>query len=130
MACAPAARPQPVQVWEDSARVLLRAQRYRLTFTVDEQTHRLSGTLENRSSGDLFGATGTLLPVTGGAVLTAEISAGDAPRLNASLLGFGVSGLSLKAGALLSGRVSGRDFAGTLRVGGLNAPLTLRQTAP
>ena len=59
-ACAPAARPQPVQVWEGSARVLLTEQRYRLTFTVNPATHALSGTLANLSSGDRFEATGTL----------------------------------------------------------------------
>lgn len=131
-ACAPAAQPQPqpVQVWEGSARVLLREQNYRLTFTVEPVGHRLSGTLDNRSSGDRFSMTGTLLPVEVGAELTAQISAGESPQLSASILGLGVSGLSLKADALLSGRVTGRRFTGTLRVGGLSSPITLRQTAP
>ncbi len=97
-----------MQVWEGSARVLLREQNYRLTFTVEPVGHRLSGTLDNRSSGDRFSVTGTLLPVEVGAELTAQISAGESPKLSASILGLGVSGLSLKADALLSGRFRAR----------------------
>ncbi|GGM05980.1 hypothetical protein [Deinococcus aerophilus] len=126
-ACAPAVRPQPVQVWEGSARILLRTQDYRLTFTVDPVTHLLSGSLDNRSSGDRFEARGTLLPGPDGAELTAQLTAGDSPRLNASVLGFGVSGLSPKADALLGGRVTGDLFTGSLRVGGVRYPLNLKR---
>lgn len=126
--CAPGPSRQPVQVWEGSARVALREQLYRLTFTVNPNTFELSGTLENRSSGDRFQAAGTLLPVPGGAELTAQITAGSSARLNASLLGFGVSGVALKSDALLTGRVAGEAFEGTLRVGGVPYPLTLRRT--
>ena len=129
-ACAPqlqAVPPQPVQVWEGTGRVLLREQSYRLTFTADPRTHLLSGTLENRSSGDRFQAAGTLLPGPDGAELTAQVTAGSGARLNASVLGFGVSGLSLKADALLSGRVVGEVFRGALRVNGVAYPLELRR---
>ena len=125
-ACAPQLQT-PVQVWEGTGRVLLREQSYRLTFSADPQTHQLAGTLENRSSGDRFQASGTLLPVEGGAELTAQITAGSGARLNASVLGFGVSGLSLKADALLSGRVAGEVFQGSLRVNGVAYPLELRR---
>ena len=126
-ACAPAVRPQPVQIWEGSARVLLTVQQYRLTFTVDPVSHALSGTLANLSSGDRFEASGTLLPTGDAAELTAQVTPGSAPRLNAGFLGFGISGLSLKAEALLSGQVTGDLFAGSLRVNGLRYPLTLRR---
>ncbi|GGL70721.1 hypothetical protein GCM10010840_06050 [Deinococcus aerolatus] len=126
-ACAPAARPQPVQVWEGSARVLLTVQQYRLTFTVNPVSHALSGTLTNLSSGDRFEATGTLLPASDGAELTAQVSPGSAPRLNAGILGFGVSGVSVKADALLSGRITADGFLGSLRVNGVRSALTLRR---
>jgi hypothetical protein len=126
-ACAPAVRPQPVQVWEGSARVLLSVQQYRLTFTVDPLSHALSGTLANLSSGDRFEASGTLLPAIEGAELTAQVTPGSAPQLNAGILGFGISGLSLKSEALLSGQISGDLFSGSLRVSGLRYPLTLRR---
>lgn len=126
-ACTPALKPQPVQVWEGSARILLRTQDYRLTFTVDPVTHLLSGSLENRSSGDRFGAQGTLLTGPYGAELTAQLTAGEAPRFNASVLGFGVSGVSPKADALLGGRVAGDLFTGSLRVAGVRYPLSLNR---
>lgn len=126
-ACAPAVRPQPVQVWEGSARVLLTVQQYRLTFTVDPVTHALSGTLANLSSGDRFEAGGTLLPAGDGAELTAQVTPGNAPRLNAGILGFGVSGVSLKADAFLSGQIKENLFSGSLRVNGIRYPLTLRR---
>ncbi|GGO21770.1 hypothetical protein [Deinococcus humi] len=126
-ACAPAVRPQPVQTWEGSARVLLSVQQYRLTFTVDPVSHALSGTLANLSSGDRFEASGTLLPAGDAAELTAQVTPGSAPRLNAGILGFGISGLSLKAEAMLSGQITGELFAGSLRVNGLRYPLTLRR---
>lgn len=126
-ACAPAVRPQPVQVWEGSARVLLTEQRYRLTFTVNPVNYALSGTLANLSSGDRFEAAGTLLPGAGGTELSAQVTPGTAPRLNAGILGFGISGVSLKSGAFLSGQVRGGLFDGSLRVSGIRYPLTLRR---
>ncbi|CAM3641546.1 hypothetical protein [Deinococcus frigens] len=127
VACAPAVRPQPVQVWEGSARVLLSVQQYRLTFTVSPVSHALSGTFVNLSSEDRFEATGTLLPGVDGAELSAQVTPGSAPRLNAGILGFGISGVSLKADAFLSGQVRGDLFTGSLRVSGLRSPLTLRR---
>lgn len=93
-ACAPQA--QPVQVWEGSGRVLLRDQSYRLTFTVNDQTHALRGVLENRTSGVKYLVDGTFLPVQGGAEVTAKVTAGDGAKLNASILGFGVSNVALR----------------------------------
>lgn len=126
-ACAPAARPQPVQVWEGSARVLLTVQHYRLIFTVDPVSHALSGTLANLSSGDRFEAAGTLLPAGDVAELSAQVTPGNAPRLNAGILGFGISGVTLKSDAFLSGQVRGGLFDGSLRVNGVRYPLTLRR---
>ncbi|MDV6375210.1 hypothetical protein [Deinococcus arenicola] len=126
-ACAPAARPQPVQVWEGSARVLLTVQAYRLTFTVNPVSYALSGTLANLSSGDRFEGTGTLLPSGDGAELSVQVTPGTVPRLNAGILGFGIGGVSLKADAFLSGQVKGDLFDGSLRVNGIRYPLTLRR---
>ncbi|RJF73471.1 hypothetical protein D3875_19900 [Deinococcus cavernae] len=116
-ACAP--RPQPVQVWEGSGRVLLQEQLYRLTFTVNDQTHALRGQLQNRNNGVNYFVDGTFLPVQGGAEITAKASAGDGAKLNASLLGFGVSNITPKSDALLTGRVTGNTFDATLTVNGL-----------
>lgn len=124
--CAPSA--QPVQTWEGSARVALREQRYRLTFTVNDQTHDLRGQLENRTSGDRFSVSGTWLPVGASATVTAQVSPGESPTLRASLLGFGVGDLPLKASALLTATVSGTNMAGELRIGGLNYPVQFRRT--
>lgn len=126
-ACVPAARPQPVQVWEGSARVLLTVQQYRLTFTVDPVSHALSGTLANLSSGDRFEAGGTLLPAGDAAELSAQVTPGDAPRVHAGILGFGISGVTLKSDAFLSGQVRDGLFDGSLRVNGVRYPLTLRR---
>ncbi|OLV18012.1 hypothetical protein [Deinococcus marmoris] len=126
-ACAPAVRPQPVQVWEGSARVLLTVQQYRLTFTVNPVNYALSGTLANLSSGDRFEATGTLLPGADAAELSVQITPGNVPRLNAGILGFGISGVALKSDAFLSGQVRGELFDGSLRVNGIRYPLTLRR---
>ncbi|MHA0034304.1 hypothetical protein [Deinococcus sp. PESE-13] len=126
-ACAPQLQSQSVEVWEGTGRVLLREQSYRLTFSADPRTHQLAGTLENRSSGDRFQASGTLLPVAEGAELTAQITAGSGARLSASVLGFGVSGVALKSDALLTGRVAGAVFKGSLRVNGVAYPLELRR---
>ncbi|MFC4639415.1 hypothetical protein [Deinococcus hohokamensis] len=127
-ACTPAAGPtQMVQVYEGQARILLLPQPYRLTFTVNPATHELRGTLEQRRTGDRFEVTGTLLDTADGEELTAQVSAGAAPRFNATLLGFGVTGLSLKADALLSGRISHRVLDGHLRVGGVRYALTMRR---
>lgn len=121
--CAPQA--QPVQIWEGTGRIALREQAYRLTFTVNDSTHELKGQLQNRSSGDTFLVTGTYLPVVGGAEVTAQVTAGGGATLNASLLGFGISGVSLKSDALLTGQIKGEVFSGALRVNGLAYPLAL-----
>ncbi|WP_226342648.1 hypothetical protein [Deinococcus sp. AJ005] len=126
-ACAPAVRPQPVQVWEGSARVLLTVQQYRLTFTVNPVNYALSGTLANLSSGDRFEATGTLLPGTDGAEMSVQVTPGNVPRLNAGILGFGISGVALKSDAFLSGQVRDGLFDGSLRVNGIRSPMTLRR---
>lgn len=116
-ACAP--NPQPVQVWEGSGRVLLQEQSYRLTFTVNDQTHALRGQLENRSNGAKYLLDGTFLPVQGGAEVTANASPGQGAKVNASILGFGVSQLALKSDAMLTGRVVGRTFDAQLTVNGV-----------
>lgn len=124
-ACAP--QVQPVQVWEGTGRVLLREQSYRLTFTVNDQTHDLRGQLENRSSGDTFLVKGTYLPLLGEAEITAEVTAGSSTKLGASIFGVGISGISLKSDALLSGRVVQNVFNGNLRVNGISYPVTLNR---
>lgn len=126
-ACAPAPGAQPVQVWEGSARVLLSVQRYRLTFTENPVTHEIRGTLDNRTSGDSFQAEGTLLPITGGAILSAQVTAGDSPRLRAGVLGFGVEDISLKGGALLTGTVLGDTLTGGLRINGVRYGLSMKR---
>ena len=70
-----------MQVWEGEGRVLLQQQKYRLTFSVEPKSHQLSGTLENQKTGDRFLATGSLLPTSGGAELTAYLSAGGGAKL-------------------------------------------------
>lgn len=125
-ACAPSR--QPVQVWEGSGRVLLRDQHYRLTFTVNDQTHDLRGQLLNKTSGDIFQVSGTFLPVAGAAELTAQVTAGSGVKLNASLLGFGISGIGLKSDAMLVGHVVGPVFSGSLRVNGIEYPISLTRT--
>lgn len=128
-ACAPTVTDrQPVQVYEGTGRVLLREQRYRLVFTVNERTHELAGTLENQSSKDRFEARGTLLPILGSeAELTVQVTAGSSPALNASILGVGISGVTLKSDALLTGRVVDGVFTGTLLVNKIPYPITLRR---
>lgn len=128
-ACAPAVTGrQSVQIYEGTGRVLLREQHYRLTFTVNERTHELTGTLENLTSRDRFGARGTLLPVAEReAELTVQVTAGESPTLDASILGVGISGISLKSGALLTGRVVGEVFSGNLLVNRVPYPVTLRR---
>jgi len=128
-ACAPGVTGrQPVQVYEGAGRVLLREQRYRLTFTVNERTHELTGTLENLTSRDRFEAWGTLLPFAENeAELTVQVTAGSSPTLNASILGVGISGVSLKSDALLTGRVTGEVFSGNLLVNRVPYPVTLRR---
>lgn len=121
--CAP--QVQPVQVWEGTGRVLLREQTYRLTFTVNDQTHDLRGQLENRSSGDTFLVKGTYLPLQGEAEMTAEVTAGSNTKLGASIFGVGISGISLKSDGLISGRIAQNVFTGNLRVNGLAYPLTM-----
>ncbi|WP_309572315.1 hypothetical protein [Deinococcus sp.] len=125
--CAPTPAAQPVQVFEGSARVLLTVQSYRLTFTEDASTHTIRGTLENRTSGDTFAAQGTLLTQLDGQVLTAEISAGDVPHINATVFGFGVKDLAVKAGAQLSGTITGDVFTGNLRVNGFKSALSMNR---
>lgn len=129
--CAPQSQSmqgQPVQVWEGTGRVLLRDQHYRLTFTVNNQTHDLKGQLENRTSGDRFKVKGTYLPTQVGATLTAEVSAGEGVNLHASILGFGISNVALKSGALLTGQAVGQTFSGELRINGLAYPISLIRT--
>ncbi|PNY83143.1 hypothetical protein CVO96_16395 [Deinococcus koreensis] len=126
-ACAPVTTAQPVQVWEGSARVVISVQRYRLTFTENVQTHEIRGTLDNRTSGDSFLAAGTLLPTPEGDTLSAQISAGESPRLRASLLGFGVQDVPLKAGALLSGTIRGETLTGNLTINGLRHGLSMKR---
>ena len=123
--CAPTSTRQTVQVFEGSARVLLTIQSYRLSFTEEPSTHTIRGTLENRTSGDTFSAQGTLLPGPDGTVLTAEVSAGDVPHINATVFGFGVKDLPLKAGAQLNGIISGNSLTGSLRVNGFKSALTM-----
>ncbi|GHF29034.1 hypothetical protein HNQ07_000915 [Deinococcus metalli] len=124
-ACAPAPARPAVQSFEGSARVLLTVQSYRLTYTEDPATHAIRGTLENRSSGDAFRAEGTLLPGPDGDILTADVSAGDVPRVNATVFGFGIKDLPLKAGAQLSGTIRGDLLRGSLRVNGFRSALTM-----
>ena len=117
-----------MQVYEGTGRVLLREQHYRLVFTVDTRTHELTGTLENQSGRDRFEARGTLLPISENeAELTVRVTAGSSPTLNASILGVGISGVALKSDALLTGRVSGEVFTGTLLVNRIPYPVTLRR---
>lgn len=126
-ACAPAPTAQPVQVWEGSARVVLSVQLYCLTFTGNLQTHEIRGTLQNRSSGDTFQASGTLLPTEDGDVLSAQVLAGDSPKFQASLLGFGVQNVSFKSGALLTGTIRSETLSGHLRIAGVRYPLSMRR---
>ena len=60
-----------------------------------------------------------------GETLTAKIDPGDTPRLNASLLGFGISNVPLKASGTLSATVTASRLIGTLRVNGISYPVTL-----
>ena len=126
-ACAPTTSSQPVQLWEGSARILLSVQRYRLTFTENPVTHDIRGTLENRTSGDSFQAEGTLLPISGGAILSAQITAGDSPKLRASILGFGIQDISLKGGALLAGTIQNDMLNGSLRINGIRYGLNMKR---
>ncbi|UBV41537.1 hypothetical protein LAJ19_07630 [Deinococcus taeanensis] len=125
-ACAPVTQANPTLTYAGEVRVLLRPQRVRVTYTVNPVTHDARGQYRNLSSGDSFALRGTQLPGPAGAVLTATIDPGETPRLNASLLGFGVSNVPLKAAGLLTGTVTGETLTGTLRVNGLAYPFTLR----
>lgn len=124
-ACTP--RPQSVQVWEGSGRVLLHEQSYRLTFTVSDQTHDLRGQLANLKNGVVYEISGTFLPVQHGAEVTARVSAGEGAKFNASLLGFGVSNLAWKSDALLTGRVTADRFPATLTVNGVGYPVLFQR---
>ncbi|WP_019012254.1 hypothetical protein [Deinococcus aquatilis] len=127
-ACAPATQPQAVQVFEGEATVLLRPQQYRLTLTVSPLTYDAKGVMENRSSGDRFSATGTLLPAPDGSQeLTVKLEANAGPSARFSILGFGLDGLSAKSDAFLSGTVKGDLLSGRLRVNALSYPVTLRR---
>lgn len=127
-ACAPAAQPQTVQVFEGQATVLLLPQQYRLILTVNPLTYDVKGVMENRSSGDRFSATGTLLPTPDGSQeLTVKLEANAGPSARFSILGFGLDGLSAKSDAFLSGTVKGDLLAGRLRVNELSYPVTLRR---
>ena len=124
-ACVPAPQVQLVEVWVGHAQVLLTRQQYRLTFTVNGGTHDLRGTLENLSSRDRFLVAGTALPAGDGREVSMTVTAQDGVRLNASILGFGFTNLSLKANAVLSARQTGRTMTGKLNVNGLGHPITL-----
>ncbi|WP_291429495.1 hypothetical protein [Deinococcus sp.] len=127
-ACAPATHPaaQPVYSYVGETRFLLTPQKIRVTYTVDPVTHEARGEYRNLSSGGAFTLRGTQLPGPGGAALTATIDPGDTPRLNASLLGFGVSNVPLKASGLLSATVTDTILGGTLTVGGVKHTVILR----
>ncbi|MCD0161584.1 hypothetical protein IHN63_09725, partial [Deinococcus sp. 6YEL10] len=128
-ACAPATQPaaQPVYSYAGEARFLLTPQKIRVTYTVDPVTHEARGEYRNLTSGGTFLLRGTQLPRPGGAAtLTATVDPGDTPRLNASLLGFGVSNVPLRASGLLSATVTDTILGGTLTVGGVKHNLTLR----
>lgn len=127
VSCVPQPKPQEVQVWEGSAYILFQKQEYRLVTTINNSTHELKGTLENKTSGDRFNAAGTFLPLGREAELTAEITAQSGVKLRASILGFGIEDLALKANALLSGRVVNKVFKGSLRVNGITYPLTMNR---
>ena len=107
--------------------MVLAVQQYRLTFTENPQTHDIRGTLENRSSGNTFQASGTLLPTADGDVLSAQVTAGESPKLQASILGFGFQDVSLKSGALLTGTIRGETLSGTLRIGGVRSGLSMKR---
>lgn len=128
-ACAPATQPaaQPVYSYAGEARFLLTPQKIRVTYTVDTVTHEARGEYRNLTSGGTFILRGTQLPRPGGAAtLTATVDPGDTPRLNASLLGFGVSNVPLRASGLLSATVTDTILGGTLTVGGVKHNLILR----
>lgn len=125
--CVLSPKPQEVQVWEGRTYILFQKQEYRLIATVNQATHDLKGTLENKTSGDRFNAAGTFLPLEDSAELTAEITAQSGVKLKASILGFGIEDLALKANALLSGRVYKDIFKGSLRVNGVTYPLTMKR---
>ncbi|GAA5435849.1 hypothetical protein [Deinococcus aquaticus] len=127
-ACAPATQPaaQPVYSYAGEARFLLTPQKIRVTYTVDPVTHEARGEYRNLTSGGTFILRGTQLPRPGGATLTATIDPGDTPRLNASLLGFGVSNVPLRASGLLGATVTSTILSGTLTVGGVKHNVTLR----
>ncbi|AKH16188.1 MULTISPECIES: hypothetical protein [Deinococcus] len=124
-ACAPTAQTQPTYTYEGEARFLLLPQKLRVTYTVNPGTHEARGEYRNLSSGDTFTLTGTQLPGPDGETLTAKIDPGDTPRLNASLLGFGISNVPLKASGTLSATITATRLSGTLRVNGLSYPVTL-----
>ncbi|GGR80309.1 hypothetical protein [Deinococcus sedimenti] len=126
-ACAPATQTQPTSTYEGEARFLLLPQKLRVTYTVNPGTHEVRGEYRNLSSRDTFTLTGTQLTGPDGETLTAKIDPGDTPRLNASLLGFGISNVPLKASGTLSATVTATRLIGTLRVNGLSYPVTLNR---
>ncbi|MBZ9753099.1 hypothetical protein K7W42_19870 [Deinococcus sp. HMF7604] len=126
-ACAPTQQAQPVMTYEGEVRFLLLPQRLRITYTVNPVTHSVSGTYRNLSSGDAFVLEGTLLPGPDGATLTARITPAETARLNASVLGFGVSNIPLKASATLSALVGQDTLNGALTVNALRYPVTLKR---
>ncbi|MBZ9712113.1 hypothetical protein [Deinococcus multiflagellatus] len=125
-ACAPAPQAQPVMTYEGEVRVLLLPQRVRVSYTVNPLTHEVKGAYRNLSSGDTFVLEGTLLPGPEGDTLTARITPAETARLNASVLGFGISNIPLKAGATLSAVQVRNLLTGTLTVNAVRYPLTLK----
>ncbi|GGK92358.1 hypothetical protein [Deinococcus radiotolerans] len=124
-ACAPTTQTQPTFTYEGEARFLLLPQKLRVTYTVNPVTHEARGEYRNLSSGDTFTLSGTQLPTSDGETLTAKIDPGDSPRLNASLLGFGISNVPLKASGTLAATVTATRLTGTLRVNGISYPVRL-----
>ncbi len=127
IACAPATQTQPTYTYEGEARFLLLPQKLRVTYTLNPGTHEVRGEYRNLSSGDTFTLTGTQLPAPDGDTLTAKIDPGDSPRLNASLLGFGISNVPLKASGTLAATLTATRLVGTLRVNGISYPVTLNR---
>lgn len=99
-ACAPTTQAQPTYTFEGNTRFVFLVQKIRVTYTVNPVTHEARGEYRNLSSG-------------------------DTPRLNASLLGLGIGNVPLKASGTLAATITAGTLTGTLRVNGFNYPITL-----